>query len=156
LEPEIAMILPMMIALAFLTSVAASAQTTTAQPAKPGTVDMTIVLKDEYGNPIKDNFGVDSAKDPRCEECKPLTAGHAISHSLFIPLTDARGQDNETAEQKWANAALAMRIRDNPAAILSAAEVKRIEEHIGKTTGAIIIMQIFPLIDPNAKVPEVK
>lgn len=135
-----------------------------AQPAPISrTIDMTAPLKDDHGKPMIDQLeAVPDAKDPAkadCSKCGPLTVGHAIAHALFADLPQERtpqGYSTVTAEQRWARGALADRIKDDPKATLSAKEVTVIEKVVGEAYGTSIIMQVFPLLDPNAKPPEVQ
>lgn len=116
------------------------------------TIDMTTELHDEGGTPAKDVFN-QGKDDPLCLHCPSLTLGHAISHALFATLPEER---DLSAEQKWARGALAMRIKDDKAATLTADEVAVIKRLLGKLYGPIVVMQTYPILDPNAKAPEVK
>jgi hypothetical protein len=120
------------------------------------TVDMTTVLHDESGKPIKDpseNVATvpGGLVDPDCSKCPPLTLGAAVASALFMLDRDASGAD------LWTRGALATRVRTEKAATLTAAEVTLIEKLLAKRYPApIIIMQAFPLLDPNSKPGEVK
>ena len=129
-------------------SLAAAAQET------PHKIDMTVVLQNEAGKPATDEFDFIPTRDqPRCENCPPLTLGHAIAHALFVQFPDER---DLLAEQKWARGTLAMRIKDAKDAALSAEEVAVVKRLLAKLYGPIVVMQAFPLLDPNAKPPTVK
>lgn len=121
-------------------------------------VDMTKIMLDEQGKPAKDVMAKDPATpgmpdpDPRCDRCPMLTLGVAISHALFASFQ----QDKDTAEQKWARAVLAQRIRDDPQAALTADEISIIKRQLGQAYGGVLLMQAYPLLDPNAKPPAVR
>lgn len=121
-------------------------------------VDMTNVLMGEDGRPARDVFAkgpVAQGKedpDPTCEKCPVLSLGLAVSHALFATFS----QDSDTPDQKWARAVLAQRIKSEKAAQLSAEEISVIKRQLGKTYGGVVLMQAFPMLDPNAKPPEVK
>jgi hypothetical protein len=114
-------------------------------------VDMTAALHDEFGRDAKDML--EQAKDdPDCARCPPLTLGRACAHALFASFAD----EQAAPDQKWARAVLAMRIRDDKAAHLDADEIAVIKRLVGKAYGGIVLMQIYPMLDPNAKPPAVK
>jgi hypothetical protein len=125
------------------------------------TVDMTTVLHDEGGKPIKDPSenaatvpgpdGKPTLVDPDCLKCPPLTLGAAVASALFMPDRDASGAE------LWTRGTLATRVRTEKAATLTATEVTLIEKLLAKRYPApIIIMQAYPLLDPNSKPGEVK
>lgn len=129
------------------------------EPAKPGhLVDMTAVLMDDAGRPARDTFAkepVPAGKedaDPKCDKCPVLRLGLAVSHALFAAFPD----DKDSPDQKWARAVLAQRVKEEKAAQLSAEEISVIKRQLGRAYGGIVLMQAFPLLDPNAKPPEVK
>jgi hypothetical protein len=121
-------------------------------------VDMTTVLMGEDGRPARDVFAKDPVAkgqedpDPRCEKCPALRLGVAVSHALFASFPE----DHDTPDQKWARAVLAQRVSEEKAAQLTAEEVAVIKRQLGKAYGGIVLMQAFPLLDPNSKPPEVK
>src|SRR5437764_299830 len=118
---------------------------------KPHTIDMTVVLRNEAGTPAIDEYDFIPTRElPRCENCPPLTLGHAIAHALFAQFPDER---DLSAEQKWARGALAMRARDAKDAALSAEEVAVVKRLLAKLYGPIVVVQAFPLLDPNATPP---
>lgn len=120
--------------------------------AKPRhTVDMTQVLLDDSGRPAPD-LSVREEDDPRCAKCPRLTLGRAVAQALFA----AFPEDKDSAEQKWARAALADRIKADKAAALTVEEVAVIKRQLGKAFGGVLLMQAYPALDPNAKTPEVK
>ena len=117
-------------------------------------VDMTAVMLDDNGRPAAD-FSAREEKDeadPLCRKCPRLTLGRAVAQALFA----AFPEDRDTAEQKWARAALAQRVRNDPAAVLTAEEIAVVKKQLGKAFGGVLLMQAYPLLDPNAKAPEVK
>jgi hypothetical protein len=122
-----------------------------AQTVPAHTINMTTVLADEHGKPLKDANGQDVKADPTCEKCPPLTLGHAIANVLFAPDRDASGAE------LWGRGALATRIKDDKAATLTADEIAKIKTLLAKGYPApVIIMQAYPLLDPNAKPSDVK
>lgn len=119
-------------------------------------VDMTTVLVDADKRPVPDITQKEPVPpgqidpDPACRQCPPLTVGRMIARVLYA--TDPK----DDAQKKWADYMLAERIKDDRAAVLSAKEVARIENKLGPIVSGILISQIFPLIDPNAKPPEIE
>jgi hypothetical protein len=139
-----------------LAPIAVNAQT--APPPKPHTINMTTILKDENGRPLIDQFEAvtDTTKNPPssdCSKCGPLTIGHAIYHSLLASLPQ---EQSVTAEQRWARGMLAERVKDSTDATLTANEVTVIKKVVGELYGTNVLLQIYPLLDPNAKPPEVQ
>jgi hypothetical protein len=140
----------------------ASALITSVAFADPGyTIDMTTVLHEESGKPIKDPSdntatvlgpdGKPALVDPDCSKCPPLTLGSVCAVALGAADPSASGTD------LWARGALAARIKTDKAATLTAAEVTLLEKLLPKRFPVpIVIMQAFPLLDPNSKPGEVK
>jgi hypothetical protein len=120
----------------------------TAPPPAPPALTTQLHLLN--GQPVKD-VGTQESGDPDCAKCAPLTAGHAIANAL---LATVPGETTVDASQKWARYDLAMRIIKGPVT-LTAAEVTVIKKCLGNAYGPLIIGQIIPIIDPNAKAPEV-
>lgn len=123
---------------------------TRADPA-PRPIDMTVTMLDERGAPMKDPFQL-TRDDPECAKCGPLTLGHAIAHALFYP---EKG-DALTGDQKWARGVLAQRVRDDKASELSSEEVTVIKKALAQVFGGIVLVQAYPMLDPNAKPPKVQ
>lgn len=129
-----------------------------AEDAAKRTIDMTHVMLDEQGKPAPDIMFKEPVSpgtpdpDPACSKCPRLTLGHAIAHALFATFP----QNPATPDQKWARAVLAERIKDDPHAALTAEEVTVIKKQMGEAYGGILLVQAFPMIDPNAKVPDIK
>ena len=122
-----------------------------ADAGEPAGIDMTTVLADENGHPAKDVL--DQAKDdPDCAHCAVLTLGRACAHALFASFPD----EQITPDQKWARAVLAQRIRADKSAHLDADETAVIKQALGRAYGGIVLLQAYPLLDPNAKPPAVK
>jgi len=115
-------------------------------------IDMTVALNDEQGRPAKDVLARD-ADDATCAHCPVLTLGHAIAHALYAMFPDEK---TEPQDQKWARGVLAQRIKDDKAAVLSSEEITVIKRELGKAYGPAILVQAYPLLDPNAKPPQVK
>lgn len=118
------------------------------QPAPSQPVDMTIILRTEKGDPIKDP--TDRTDDDKtCEKCRSFTLGRAIATALNGVYEDEKGL---TFQQRFDRASLANRIRDSKDATLTASEVALIERLIAKAGFIpLMIYQIAPLIDPNMK-----
>ena len=53
-------------------------------------------------------------------------------------------------------AALADRVRKNPAAQLNAQETAKIEERLGKVFSPLVLSRVMPLLEPDRKPPEVQ
>ncbi len=121
-------------------------------PAMAATIDMTVVLSDQDGKPIEDQFTRPEG-DKDCSHCKPLTLGSAVAHSLFFVGADER---DVTPEQKWAWAILADKVRNDKSTALTAAESDLIVRRLGKIYGGIVLMRAIPIIDPNRKPPEIR
>lgn len=117
-----------------------------------GAIDMTFVLHDEAGRPAKDTL-MATPDDAACTHCPALTLGRAVAHALFASFPDER---EIGAEQKWARAVLAQRIRDDRAVRLDADEIAVVKRLLGKAYGGVVLMQAYPLLDPNARPPAVK
>jgi len=113
------------------------------------TIDMTQVLVDENGMPVKDQF-MQGPDDPQCLKCKPLTLGAAIAHALFAALPSEK---DISGEQKFARGNLALRIEHDPHAKLTASEITVVKDLVGKLYSAIIISRVYPVLDPNAGPP---
>lgn len=119
--------------------------------AQERSVDMTTVLTDQDGAPIKDEFERKGASD--CSKCPDLTLGAASAHALFFVSQDEK---DVSPEQKWAWSAWAMEIRKNKSVKLTAPESDLLYKRLGKLYGGIVLMRAMPLIDPNRKPPEIK
>ena len=123
-----------------------------AAAAPPGhTIDMTMVLQDEAGKPAKDTLVSEAKGDRDCANCPNLTLGAAVAHSLFATYPDER---ELSGEDKWARARLAQRVKEDKAAALTANEVTLIKRLLAKAYGPIVLLQAYPVLDPNAKPPE--
>jgi hypothetical protein len=121
--------------------------------ARPHTIDMTAPLLDDRGKPGKDC--AEPAPDGKaCAVSETLTLGVALSRLLFS-VTDAdRGL---SGDQRWARGVLAAKIKDAKAVALTAEEVALIKRLVGQSTfSPLIVMQIFPALDPNDKPPPVQ
>jgi|SRR6478752_2731155 len=114
-------------------------------------INMTQVIVDENAVPVKDQY-LQEPDDPKCLKCQPLTLGAAIAHALFAALPSEK---DVSGEQKFARGELALRIKNNPDAKLTAAEVTVIKDLVGKLYNGVIITRIYPMIDPNAGPPAV-
>jgi hypothetical protein len=123
-----------------------------ARAADGRSVDMTAVLHDESGRPARDVLAR-LPGDADCAHCPVLTLGRAAAHALFAAFPDER---ELPADQKWARAVLAARIENDTAARLDAEEIAVIKRLLGKAYGGVVLMQAYPLLDPNARPPAVK
>lgn len=138
----------LLVAAMFLVSVVARAD----GPPAPRPIDMTVFIVDENGKALKDPMDVDVA-DPNCLKCRNLTLGHAIARALFATLP---GDEKTDPLQKWARSELAKRIMDSKEAVLTSNEITAIKRQIGSVYGGLVLGQIYPVIDPNVKVPDVQ
>lgn len=122
------------------------------------TVDMTLVLLDADGKPMKDNFSKPPLKpgevdpDPACDKCPVMSLGRAAANVLFADFRD----EQISGEQKRARGDLAMRLRQDAHAALSADEAALLKRLIGKAYPPLIVMQAYPLLDPNSRPEAVK
>jgi|ERR1700723_1490597 len=123
-----------------------------AEAPKSWTVDMTTILMDEDGSPIKDTFDR-KAGDDACAKCRDLTIGAAAAHALLIVGPDER---DVTVEQKWSWAFLAERLRHDKAAKIDNATGDLLYRRIGKMYSGLVLLRIMPLLDPNKPVPTVR
>lgn len=118
----------------------------------PFTVDMTAVLKDWSGNPIKDAFQ-QTGDDIACAKCDDLTLGGAVVHALMLTLQADRDIDGA---QRWAWGQIAQRVHEDKAAQLSGKEQTLIGDRILKVyanipQGGVVMGAAMPLVDPNRK-----
>ena len=122
-----------------------------AQVAPQRAIDMTAELHDEFGRAIKDPRDR-AADDAKCDKCPPMTLGHFVSNILFnVPDSDDP-HAKPNAEKMWARGILAMKIRDDKAAVLTADQITDIKALVARGAPTpLFIMQVFPLLDPNAK-----
>ena len=118
-------------------------------------IDMTKVLVDQNGQPAPDVSQKIPPKpgqgddDPACQRCPRLTLGSAIADALYALPREEDGR------KKWADAELAKRIDGNKSVVLTVPEIAEIEKRIERY-GGVILMQIYPAIDPALKPPEIK
>jgi hypothetical protein len=120
------------------------------------TVDMTIVMLDLDGKPLKDSFQA-TAEDPNCKKCDDLTLGGAVMHALAQVLRD----DQAVTAQRPAWLALALRIQGKSDATLNSREqtliIDRIEKVYALLPGSVAVtLRAPPLIDANWSPPELK
>jgi hypothetical protein len=121
-------------------------------PLTPRTVDMTVALKDERGAALTDCAQY-TADGKTCERMAPVTLGAAISHTLFAQFQDER---DLSGDQRWARGELAMRIAHATTMQLTAEEVVTIKRCVGKAYPPLVVVQIYPAIDPNAEPPKLQ
>jgi hypothetical protein len=127
------------------------------EDAKPSTVDMTAMLKDFDGNPLKDLFQ-QSTEDPNCAKCDDLSLGQAVVHALLTVLREDNGIESSL---RWAWGDAAGRVRKDNAAKLSGAEQKLFGDRILKVyanipNGGQVMAAALPLVDPNREIPKIK
>lgn len=121
-----------------------------AEPVAPRTIDMTTVLTDQKGKPIADATLV-TPDDPNCSKCAPLTLGAAVATAL---LSERRDEPVLTPSiEKAKRAALAMRLLDNPAALLTAKETADIIR-LMNIWGPIVVLRALSILDPNLDVSD--
>jgi hypothetical protein len=121
-----------------------------AEPPTSRTIDMTTVLPDGHGQPIKD-IATQTADDPTCSKCQPLTLGRAAYNALNFTFQDERAID--PLVKAW-RAGLAMRVLDAKAFVATPHERDAMTTTIGKLYalfpgGGVVILDALPLIDPD-------
>jgi hypothetical protein len=135
--------------LRFLLVVAALFWTVTCRAAE---IDFSHVLMNEDGEPWRDPFA-QKKDDPDCAKCPVLTLGMAAAHALVNQYPEEHDLD---PLQKWARGNLAMELRRGKKETLSAEEIAVIKRLIGKVYGPDVIMQAYPILDPDEKPPTIK
>jgi len=128
-----------------------------AQPAPLHAVDMSVVLKDLHGKPIKDAFQ-QTANDPTCEKCDDLTLAAAVTRVLLVRTKDDAQMD---PLQSWALQDLARKVNLPGTVTLNAKERAVIVERLLKIYGGLSMQSVvlgaaIPLVDPERRVPELK
>jgi hypothetical protein len=101
---------------------------------------------DAFGKTIPDGSQA-KTDDPKCEKCAPLTLGTVVATAL---LSDRKDETGMSALDKAKRGALAMRMLDNKAAVLTPAQVVEIEKLL-TVWPTIIITRALPMIDPTVK-----
>lgn len=109
-------------------------------------IDLTTVILDDKGAPVKDALSRDVA-DERCEKCPPLTMGLLFYHVLL----GENSEDKLPFEQKYARAVLGTTLRNSESATLSVEERAVILRQVGRFYGAIVLMQAMKVLDPDKK-----
>jgi hypothetical protein len=100
-------------------------------------IDMTVVLTDIQGGPVWDR--------PQSEPgARKVTLGYAIATAL---LADHQGEQNLGAVEKAKRAALALRIVDEKAAVLTATEAADIVR-LSNVLSAIVVLRVVQAVDP--------
>jgi hypothetical protein len=126
------------------------------EPAKFA-ADMTTVLADWEGKPLKDAFQ-QTPEDQACAKCDDLTLGMAVTHAMLLAL---RGDEGIDGAQRWAWQETVRRVHKDKAAQLTGKEQSVIGDRLIKVyanlpNGSVVIGAAMPLIDPNRKAPELK
>lgn len=109
----------------------------------PRTIDMTTVITDLHGKPLPDGTQV-TADDPQCTKCSPLTLGVVVASAL---LADRKDEPNLSAIDKAKRGALALRILNEKAAVLTATQASEITRLLTVWT-PLVVARALPLIDP--------
>lgn len=123
-----------------------------ADPVTPRSIDMTVIINDETGKPLKDASQL-TKDDPDCSKCAALTLGHAAAHALFAIFPDEQNLDGM---QRWGRGVLAEKIKDNPAAELTTEDVTVIKRLIGRFYNGVVLLQAYPVLDPNMTPPKLQ
>lgn len=132
------------------------------QRGDPGTIDMTVPLKDTHGKPLRD-VGATSEDDKPCakvkdnlpdvEACPVLTLGRAVSNVLYANFKEDANLD---PRMRAARVRLADKLIDDSAARLTAAQITLIETLLGRNYNGLVLSQTYSLLQPNLELPEVK
>lgn len=138
--------------------IAAFLLTVTALPALAETqsVDLSKPMLEISGKPAMDESTRAPDDDPRtdtdCKSCKPMSMAQVVIRALMLNLPS---EQNLAGEQKLARWNLAQRIQSDPAHVaLQSSEVILIKRLVGNF-GISAVGQIYPLIAPNDKAPDV-
>lgn len=122
------------------------------------TIDMTKVLVNEKGKPIKDATDR-AADDPTCAKCGDLTIGIAVEMVLNAVYPD---EIDLSLGQRIARALVAERVRDNTQATLNVQEIATIEKLLPKAAKNspgftnLVMMQIMRSVDPTIEYEKIK
>ena len=110
-------------------------------------IDMTVVLTDERGQPMKNLFGLDPS-DPdvkaKIDAAPDLTLGHLLAHALFQSYTD---EPHLSGGAKWARGVLGMKVMSESSVIFNSDElgvVKRLVERFGVGVIFCVMPVLFP------------
>ena len=118
----------------------------------PFTLNTTMVLHGIDGKALKDPKE-SSKDDPACAKCDDLTLRVAAYYALTFSFPD---EQNLSGDQKWARGELATKIMRNPSVQLTVEELDLLKKCVGKFWGTEVVTAIYPILDPNAKPPEIK
>lgn len=99
-------------------------------------IDFTQVLEDIYGRPLIDPLA--GGKD------KPLTLGLAAAHVLMADFPD----ELRSGEEKYRDAALALRIEKDKSAVLDIEDIAKIKALIAKGYPGIVVYRAWNALDP--------
>lgn len=112
--------------------------------ADPRPIDMTTVLMGPDGVPLKDG-AMGAADDPTCSRCGPLTLGRVVATAL---LTDRKDETGLSTLDKAKRGALALRLLDDKAAVLTSAQITEIVRLLN-LWAPVVVARALPLLDPN-------
>lgn len=130
----------------------------------PRTIDMTTIITDMHGRAIPDGsqaipligvdgkpvIGPDAKPETDCSKCGPLTLGTVVASALF---TDRKDEPYLPSLDKGKRGALALRIVDDKAVVLTATQVAEIIRLLG-IWSPLIVARALPLIDPATDIGE--
>jgi hypothetical protein len=122
-----------------------------ADPPAARTIDMTAVITDMHGKPIPDASQA-AADDPKCDKCGPLTLGTVVASAL---LAERKDEPNLSTLDKAKRGALAVRVLDDKAAVLTTTQIAEIVRLLNIWSG-LVIARAIPLLDPNIDLNEKK
>lgn len=137
----------------------------------PGSIDLTVKIADKDGKPVK-NFSEKTEADPDCKSCSDLTVGWVLSEALGSricpPPQTGRPEvkppectaDEEKIEadglQMAARTKAALDMRTAPHLVLGKKSLDTLRNlFLGRWKQAPqIVLQVWPLLDPSAPIPE--
>lgn len=120
------------------------AQTPPAPDSAQRTIDMTTVIVDIAGKPVIDTTRA-TPDDPNCTKCGPLTLGTVVAASL---LAERKEETNLSTVDKAKRGALAVKVMDNKAAVLTSAQIAEILK-LMSIWSTLVVTRAVPLLDPN-------
>lgn len=115
------------------------------------TIDMTTVITDMHGKAIPDATQA-TADDSKCDKCGPLTLGTVVATAL---LADRKDEPNLATVDKAKRGALAVRILDDRAAVLTATQIAEVVRLLNIWSG-LVVARAVPLLDPNIDLSDKK
>lgn len=127
----------------------------------PGaSIDLTKPLVTSSGKPMLDGSD-EQAGDPTCAHCPVMTVGRALRNILVTAWPQEQpdprtGTGGLTADQKWARWTLQTKLTSEQSVTLTSDEIDVLKRLLGYTPNIAIVGQLMPLLQPNARPPELK